>query len=56
MFFKKIFLVYLPKLDKYYVVKAKDKASATVKVINAFRPNFDIIQGYRFIKNIATIK
>lgn len=56
MFFKKIFLVYLPKLDKYYVIKAKNEASAATKVINTFKPNFDVIQGYRFIKNIAVIK
>ena len=56
MLFKKIFLVYLPKLDKYYVVKAKDEASAAVKVINAFKPKFDAIQGYTFIKNMRVIK
>ena len=56
MFFRKNFLVYLPQLNVYYIIKARNEADAASKLINAFRLRIEDIQGYKFIKNVSLIK
>ena len=56
MFFRKNFLVYLPQLNVYYIIKARDESTAATKLINAFRLRIEDIQGYKFIKNVSLIK
>ena len=57
MFFKKkIFLFYLPKMYKFYIVKAKDESYAVSKLINHFRGSEKMLENYEIIKDVSTPK
>ena len=57
MFFKKKnFLFYLPRLHKFYIVKAKDESYAVSKLINHFKGSEKMLENYEIIKDVSTPK
>lgn len=46
MFFKKEYIFYLPKLNKYRTVKAKNEAEAVYKLINFYKGRIEDIENY----------
>ena len=56
MFFKKYFLFYLPKLDKYEIIKATDESEAVWKLINNYLSDVRKTDNYEIIKNIHIIR
>ena len=56
MFFKKYFLFYLPKLDKFKIIKARDESEAVWKLCINYRLREEDIENYEIIKNIDIIK
>ena len=56
MFFRKDFLFYLPRLDKYKIVKARNKSTAIWKLINAYRLREIDIENFVIIENFDIIK
>ena len=55
MFFRKIFLFYLPIPDKYIVIKARDEATAVWKLCYNYRFKVHNITNYEIIKNCETL-
>ena len=49
MFFKKDFLFYLPKLNKYKIIKARDESTAVWKLCNHFRLREKDIEDFEII-------
>ena len=56
MFFKKDFLFYLPKINKYKIIKAKDESEAVWKLCNYYRLAEERMENYEIIKNFNIIK
>lgn len=56
MFFRKDFLFYLPRLDKYEIVKARDESTAIWKLINAYKLREIDIENFVIIENFDIIK
>lgn len=56
IFFKKDFLFYLPKINKYKIIKAKDESEAVWKLCNYYRLIEGHMENYRIIKNFDIIK
>ncbi len=56
MFNKKYFLFYLPKLNKFKIVKSRDESEAVWKLVNYYKSREEDLTGYRFIRNIHIIK
>ena len=51
----KMFLIYLPVLDTYCAIKAKDESEAVYKLCYNFRKREDLIDCYMIIKNFRLI-
>lgn len=56
MMFKKDFLFYLPKIDKYKIIKARDESEAVWKLCNYYRLAEERMENYKIIKNFDIIK
>lgn len=56
MFFKKNFLFYLPKLNKYIIIKAKDISYAVNRLCREFALKEEYLENYVIITHCKTIK
>ena len=56
MFFKENFLFYLPKTDKYIIIKAKDISTAVYKLCREYRSKEECLENYKIITGYKTIK
>ena len=50
MFFKKIFLFYLPRLDKYKIIRAKDQSYAVHILCRNYQYNPSLIKDFTIVK------
>lgn len=53
MFFKKKFIFYLPKLNKYIEIKAKNESYAVYELCRRFRLKEYLIEDYEIIKGLS---
>ena len=56
MFFKKYFLFYLPMLDEFEIIKARDESEAVWKLCINFYLREEDIENYEIIRNMDVIK
>ena len=56
MFFKKYFLFYLPRLDKFKIIRARDESEAVWKLCSNYYRREEYIENYEIIRNIDIIK
>ena len=56
MLFKKDFLFYLPKINKYKIIKARDESEAVWKLCNYYKGAEERITNYRIQRNFDVIK
>ena len=56
MFFKKDFLFYLPYINKYKIIKAKDESEAVWKLCNYYKLKEYCITNYQIKRNFDIIK
>lgn len=54
--FKKDFLFYLPKINKYKIIKAKDESEAIYKLCRNYLAREELTENYQIIKNFNVIK
>jgi hypothetical protein len=52
MFFKKYFLFYLPNLNTFEIIKAKDESEAVWRLINNHVLHVEDVDNYEIIKNV----
>ena len=56
MFLKKYFLFYLPRLDKFKIIKARNESEAVWKLCVNYCCREEDIENYKIIKNVDIIK
>ena len=56
MFLNKYFLFYLPLINKYKIIKAKDESQAVQKLLQRYRLKKYEVENYQILKNFDIIK
>ena len=56
MFFRKNFLFYLPEIDMYVIIKAKDLLCAVNKLYKNYKQNKEYLKNYKIVSYYKTIK
>lgn len=56
MVFKKDFLFYLPQINKYKIIKARDESNAVFKLCSNYLTREELIKDYEIIKRFDIIK
>ena len=55
-FFRKRFIFYLPQLDKYIEIKAKDESYAVSELFRRYRLKINLVQDYKLVKQALSLE